>query len=45
MTYTEALIITRNFTNNWGKKSYKKTEAEMIQYGEACQFLKGISNN
>ena len=41
MTYNEALIITRNFTNNWGKKSYKKTEAEMVAYGEACKVLNG----
>ena len=44
MTYNEALIITRNFTNNWTKKSYRKTEAELVQYGEACAFLKEVGN-
>ena len=44
MTYQEALTITRNFVNKWNKKSYRKTEAELVQYGEACQFLKGIGS-
>ena len=45
MTYQEAITITRNFTNNWNKKSYRKTEAELVQYGKACQFLKEVGNN
>ena len=42
MTYQEALIITRNFDKNEGKKDYQKTYEEMKEYGEACLFLKNL---
>ena len=42
MTYQEAVIITQNFTNNYGKKSYHKTQEELKSYAEACYFLKAI---
>lgn len=42
MNYKEAIIITQNFTNNYGKKSYHKTTEELKSYGEASLFLKKI---
>ena len=44
MTYKEAIIITKNFDTNSGKKSYEKTESELKAYGEACIFLKNFAN-
>ena len=42
MDYKTALIITRDFVNNTGKKDYKKTIEEMVAYGNACAFLKKV---
>ena len=44
MTYQEAIIITKAFDTNSGKKAYEKTEAELKAYGEACIFLKNFAS-